>query len=325
MIELIREELFGGEVLQQNQVQISTNTNILQNELEKTTETPFNKESLSSLEAKDILTRQLIQAIVDGEIEFITRNCEYAGAQLAILQELTKRLDGKVKIEDPLIGIFYLESELLEDDANTKKIQVPIRNGLAYKEEIAFLTLQIKYQLALKSKKFDQKSEELIQLKKKMKDYYKRHCNRIGKADKAYLEVIKRKLEEIDDNNIKVSSYRAGFLKEERNRTEGRIEKREDDTIDVIDDNLDKSASIISKRQFIKGFKFPYNALTQTEAECMLRAYENKRNEIISNPLPEKNRLYIKACNHEGIDYFKFTEGEKVKDKGLKPKTQIEK
>lgn len=220
---------------------------------------------------------------------------------------LTKRFDERTSIQNGLSVIY----EPLGSNVKGSNIKVATKQGKVYKEEIALLILQIKYQLMLKSEEYDENDPTLKSIKSKMIDYYKRHCSRTKKAGQKYIDILQAEILE-EEKKDETNEYRVNGLKEKKERIEKRIENGKVDPSQVTKD-CDK----IARRRFIKipGLTTSYDNATTLECITILQAYQELYQAIDTTSIPENNRLYVKTITGESTKYSKLKVGEKVTEK----------
>lgn len=254
--------------------------------------------------------KMLVNYIAAAEKEYISINCKYLGIQLAILEIFTTRFDENTALKTPFHITYYLESDLLVDENDREKINVSTKKGIVYKEEMTLLILQIKYLILQRSGKYNSKNSVMVRTRKNMMDFYMKHCKRIGYADRRYLNQVNNKLSEMKDKKQK--TYLSEYLRTEGEKVKNRINQREDETIDITDDNLDFSANKIAGRRFIRIFNYPCSTLTPIEAIYILGAYQQTCISIDLTKIPSKNRLYIKFYKDNKLPHIKLSEGKRM-------------
>ena len=250
------------------------------------------------------LSRELIRKIAKGEAKYITDVCSNVGMQLAILEILTRRFDEKTLISKGLPVTYDIEVELLDNHSKPEKIKVSTKKGSVYKEEIALLIAQIKYQVL---SQVDDSNKKIESVKKKMKDYYKKHCNRVKKADQMYLEFIKNEIadekEKDDTDNNRITD-----LKKEKKKVSNRIKKRQE-----ITQSKDLASDKIAKKRFIKipGLMESYHDATEMECLSIIDAFKQQYKEVNTSEIPDTNRLYVNTANEGRKKYSELRRGKK--------------
>lgn len=258
-----------------------------------------------SEEQMENLTKDLIKRLVYAERKFLLEVSINSGKQLAILENLTQKFDSKTTIKNGFLCTYDIEEELLLD-GKEEKIKIQSKKGCIYKEEMLLYILQTKYKIMLESGQYDANRTEIKYIEEEIARLYKKHCLRIGKADKDYLEALKAR---ISEEKAKGYSTIVPTLQEEKDKVTKRIEKRKNLWEKTIKPRITNSNSL-PKRKFttVPGIECPKSKRTQLEAKYCFNGYIQEKRLIQTLKLPSKNRLYAYAKNEETFAFSRLGE-----------------
>ncbi len=262
---------------------------------------------------KKSLTMDLLSRLIKGEIEYITVTNPAAGKQLAILENLTERFNSKTMIRNGFSCSYDIEEDLREPFSKLKQMNVIHEEGNVYKDEMKLFVLQAKYQIMLKSGRFDKTSFTIQSIEDKILELYIKHQLRMPRAERKKLEELETKI----TNNLSLEKrYILENTEKEKQETLRRIQKRKF-IWDKYLKNRTMNSTAMPKRRFVTvaGISNPRTKLTQLEAKSRFNAYNDERILISKMQLSPKNNLYVYQRTEVGRTFSKFGEAATISEK----------